>query len=162
MIEDFPKFEKLPSHPHKQNEDKEIFYPQWNCFCCQDSGFVQLRLVQIIIPDYNYQQDKNVACQNPSCKKFHEKWGNIHLENFDTRFLPAICQKLDLWSRKDWRNTVKRQIDFHGLAKKMAMPGTTDRTENDNREVQHRKQEIQAISHNQWMRQTEAYLESEV
>ncbi|MDK2411895.1 hypothetical protein QHH11_24575 [Aphanizomenon sp. PH219] len=149
MINDLPQFDRLPLNPQLE-EEKEIFYPHWNCFCCQDSGFIQHHLVRKIIPDYNYNRDKNVACQNPSCKSFHEKWGNIHLENFDTRFLPAICQKLDLFSRENWRNTVKIQIDTRSLSQKMSIR-KVNRTENENKEVQERKREIEAIPHEQCM-----------
>lgn len=157
MIDDLPKFERLLLNP-QLDEEKEIFYPKWKCFCCEDSGFVQNRLIRMIIPEYDYNQDKNVACQNPSCKKFNEMWGHINIENFDTRFLPTICQKLDLFSREDWHNSVQHQIDVRSLAKKMAISGTVDRTENNNREVQKRKKEIESISHEQWMAIRKEYL----
>ena len=157
MINDLPQFDRLPLIPQLEEAEKEIFHPHWNCFCCQDSGFIQPHLVKKIIPDYNYNQDKNVACQNPSCKSFHEKWGNINLENFDTRFLPAICQKLDLLNRETWRNTVQVQIDTRCLSQKMSIR-KVDRTESENKEVQERKREIEAISHEQWMSIREKYL----
>ena len=62
MINDLPQFDRLPLIPQLEEAEKEIFHPHWNCFCCQDSGFIQPHLVKKIIPDYNYNQDKNVAC----------------------------------------------------------------------------------------------------
>ncbi len=157
MIGDLPKFERLPLNPQSE-EEKEIFYPKWNCFCCQDKGFVQAHLAKLIIIDYDYNQDRNIACQNPSCGKFKEIWDQIDIANFDTRFLPAICQKLDFFSREDWRKTVQRQVDIRSLAKTMAMPGVPDRTDNENREIQERKKEVENFD---WEAASTAYLGSE-
>lgn len=157
MIDDLPQFEPLPVIPPQPEEEKELFYPKWHCFCCQDSGLVRSMLVRLIMPNYDDNRDKWVACQNLTCNKFIERWSGVPLENFDTRFLPAICQKLDLKSREDWRNTVQRQVDIRALSKKMTMPGTKERTENDNREVQQRKAEIEAINHEQLMAMKDEY-----
>ena len=54
MINDLPQFDRLPLIPQLEEAEKEIFHPHWNCFCCQDSGFIQPHLVKKIIPDYNY------------------------------------------------------------------------------------------------------------
>jgi predicted transcriptional regulator of viral defense system len=71
----------------------------------------------------------------------------VPIENFDTRFIPSICKKLDLINRENWRNTVKEQVNIRQVAQKLKMPGSVDRTENDNYRIQQRKQEIEQISH---------------
>ncbi|AFW97233.1 hypothetical protein ANA_P10065 (plasmid) [Anabaena sp. 90] len=156
MINDLPEFERNPINP-EEPQDKEFFYPKWHCFCCQDSGLVSQNLVRLIIPNYDNNQDKWVLCQNIGCKA-SKHWENIPSKNFDTRFTPVICQKLDLKNRGNWHNTVQRQIDIRALTKTMAMPGVPDRTENDNREVQQRKQEAENFD---WAAASTAYLGSE-
>lgn len=158
MIDDLPQFEPLPVIEPLLEEEKELFYPKWRCFCCQDSGLVRPLLVKLVMPNYDDNRDKWVACQNLSCNQFNERWSGVPLHNFDTRFLPAICQKLDLKSREDWRKTVQRQVDIRALSLKLAMPGSQERTEQDNQEVQQRKAEVEAISHEQWMAMKKAYL----
>ncbi|BAZ33657.1 hypothetical protein NIES4074_61710 (plasmid) [Cylindrospermum sp. NIES-4074] len=158
-FDDLPQLEPLPLIP-EQEEDKELFYPSWQCFCCQDSGIVQQHLARLIMPKYSWNNDKWPACQN--CDAFNQRWGDAGLQNFDTRFNLKICQKLDLISRDDWQQTVQRQIDIRAIAsasetiaKKMTMPGSSDRTANDEREVQQRKQEAEAYD---WAAATTAYL----
>ncbi|WP_016948767.1 hypothetical protein [Anabaena sp. PCC 7108] len=157
MIDDLPQFEPIPLRPEEENKEGEIFYPQWRCFCCQDSGLVSCHLVQLIMPKYNPNRDKWVLCQTGYCNA-SKRWENVGVENFDTRFIPSICQKLDLINRENWRNTVQQQINIRQLAKKLKMPGSGDRTDNDNRNVQQRKQEIEAISHEEWMNISNEYL----
>ncbi len=159
MIDDLPQLEPLPVIEPQPEEETEVFYPRWHCFCCQDSGLVRTGLLRQVMPNYDDNRDKWVACQNLGCNKFNQRWSGVPLENFDTRFLPAICQKLDLKSREDWRNTVQHQVDIGALAMKLAMPGTKERTENDHREVQQRLVEVEAMSHEQRMVMKDAYLE---
>jgi len=158
MIDDLPQFEPLPIIEPQPEEERELFYPKWHCFCCQDSGLVRTAWVRKVMPNYDDNRDKWVACQNLGCNKFNERWSGVPLENFDTRFLPAICQKLDLKSREDWRNTLTHQVDIRALSKSLAMHGLCDRTNNDNREVLSRKAEVEAISHEQWMAMSKRYL----
>ncbi len=42
--------------------------PDWNCFCCQDTGQIQAHLVRRIIPDYDHNRDRIPICQE--CNKF--------------------------------------------------------------------------------------------
>ncbi len=158
MIDDLPQFEPIPLRPQEEQQEEEIFYPRWRCFCCQDSGLVSQHLVQLIMPKYNPNRDKWVLCQEASCDAT-QRWKDVPIQNFDTRFIPNICKKLDLINRDNWRNTVKQQINIRQLAKKLKMPGSGERTDNDNCEVQQRKQEIEAISPEEWMKMSNQYLE---
>ncbi|MBO3458497.1 hypothetical protein G7B40_024940 [Aetokthonos hydrillicola Thurmond2011] len=156
-IDDLPNFEPLPLRKPK-TEEEELFYPKWHCFCCSDSGIVRSHLVHLVMPNYNPDHDKWVACQNWDCTKFNDRWGNIDISNFDTRFLPGICQKLDLKHRQDWQQTITIQIEIKKLASSLKMPGSSDRTENSEQEVQQRKAEIEAISPEQWESMRKDYL----
>jgi len=157
---DFEPLEPLPVRS-EQKQQKEIWQPRWRCFCCQDTGKIQPNLVRLVIPDYNYDRDRLPICQN--CNLGHN-W--FHLDQFrviDQRISSQICKKLDAIAREDWRQTQERQfINIKALAKKLAMPGSGDRTDNDNREVQLQKAEIEAITHEQWMAMSNAYSRGDV
>jgi hypothetical protein len=160
---DFPQFEPLTVRPEEE-KDKEIWQPSWNCFCCQDTGKVQAHLVRLIMPSYNYDRDRLPICQLCSCgdKLYHlTEFGVI-----DTRFEMMLCKKLDKVAREEWRNATQEQF---AIAKKRIELATDEfsqnhtltkknRTQNDEREVQQRKQEVEAISPNQWAAMRKAYL----
>ncbi|MCG6137625.1 MAG: hypothetical protein MET45_23820 [Nostoc sp. LLA-1] len=136
---------------------KEIWQPSWRCFCCEDRGIVRSRLAAMVIRGYNFDRDRLPICQAPGCKAGFN-W--LHLEgNIDMRLTAAVCQELDRISRLDWRQTTQQKfINLKAISQKMAMPGSGERTEQDNREVQQRKAEIETISHEQWMTMRSTYL----
>jgi hypothetical protein len=75
------------------------------------------------------------------------------------RFSQAICQQLDMHERTAWRLTVERKaIDIRSLASKKSMPkveyldGRNRRNANDEREIQQRKAEIEAIAPEDWLK----------
>lgn len=161
---EFPQFEPMPVRPEEEQEAQEIWQPSWNCFCCQDTGKVQPHLVRLVMPNYDYNRDRIPICQACSCgdKLYHlNEFGVI-----DTRFDLLLCKKLDALARDEWKKATKDQFEIskkrvglvthevalaHSLTKKK-------RSVNDEREVQQRKTELEAISHEQWMATQEAYL----
>jgi len=152
-----PQLPPEPMRPEEEKpEGKEVFYPSWQCFCCQDTGKVQPHLVRHVIPAYNYDRDRLPVCQNLGCKKGANFF---HLQGcIDMRLTAEICQELDRINREDWRQTQERRlIDIKSLSQKRAMPGSSERTENDNRKVQLQKAEIEAITHDQWIAMSDAY-----
>ncbi len=94
MLVNLPQLPREPVRPELEGAgaDKELWQPHWRCFCCQDTGIVQIRLVQLIIPDYDSVHDKWVACQNPRCEA-----GAAYRDdpNYDQRFTAGICAELD-------------------------------------------------------------------
>ncbi|GFE72260.1 hypothetical protein [Chroococcus sp. FPU101] len=154
---------KLPQLPREiiRREDepfyeKEIWQPSWNCFCCEDSGIVRTRLAKMVIQGFNPNCDRIPICQAPGCNA-GAKW--LHLDgNIDLRLTAAICQEFDRISREDWRQTTEHKfINLKALSEKLAMPGSVERTKNENREIQQRKAEIEAITHEQWLAQGQKY-----
>ena len=162
---DLPKLNRLLVSPNKESEDKEIFYPDWNCFCCQDTGMVQPHWTRLIITDFDWNKDKIPLCTN--CKTHHDLTHLLEYQILDTRFTSQVCGELDRIARQDWANTASskqqkllaKQIQQAALeiAKKQSLK-KADRTEKENREVQARKAEIEAISHEQWMLMRERYM----
>ncbi|MBD2254706.1 hypothetical protein [Nostoc parmelioides] len=157
---------KIPRAPVRAEDEpgyeKEIWQPSWQCFCCHDSGIVQPHLAQLVIDGYNYDQDKFPRCQNPGCKA-GSHWDNENVSNsVDYRLSPVICKKIDSIEREGWRQTTHQKCaNLKTLSQNLAMPGSQERTEQDNREVQQRKAEIEAISHEQWMAMRKGYLGEE-
>lgn len=156
---ELPRFDRMPVEPPQQLEDKEMFYPKWSCFCCQDYGVVHNDLVKRVIPGYQKYKDKLPICQRSGCNAFKKKFGaNVGIENLDTRFSPELCQKLDLIERQNWQDTVETQRINRKLKEaynKVKMSGCQDRTENQNQEVEQRKQEIENYD---WAGASKAYL----
>ncbi|MFB2832921.1 hypothetical protein [Floridanema evergladense] len=92
-----------------ENEDKEIWQPKWNCFCCHDSGIVNGNLVRLVIPDYKALSDKRPLCQNCEVSdRFHsDDLPEYIAASHDYRFTREICKYLDEFGRKDWSETLK-------------------------------------------------------
>ena len=163
MNDQLPKFERSPINSKKENEDKEIWQPSWNCFCCQDTGEIQAHLVRLIIPDYDHNRDRIPICQG--CNKF-DKHNLMEYGIFDTRFDLFLCKKLDGISRNDWKQTTQKQFEKYKKQLDIATAqiskshslASGDRTSNDDREVQQRKAEVEVISPEEWKAMNKEYL----
>ncbi|MHC5672993.1 hypothetical protein [Nostoc sp.] len=162
MTENLPTFERSPILPNEE-KDKEIWQPRWNCFCCQDTGQIQGHLVKLIISDYDPNRDRIPVCQG--CNKFDRH----NLRDYgvlDTRFDLFLCKKLDAISRADWKQVTEKQFEKYkkqldiatGAIAQSHSLAVTNRTSNDEREVQQRKAEVEAISPEQWGAMNKAYL----
>lgn len=158
MSDELPKLERSPILPNER-EDKEIWQPRWNCFCCQDTGQIQAHLVRLIISDYDPNRDRIPVCQG--CNKFDRH----NLRDYgvlDTRFDLFLCKKLDAISRADWKQVTEKQFEMfkqrvNQIAKTHSL-ASGDRSLNDEREVAQRKAEIEAISAQEWKAMSESYL----
>ena len=152
---------ELPQLPRvlmrKEDEpgyEKELWQPTWNCFCCHDFGVVQSHLAAMVIIGFNSKCDQLPRCQNYGCSAGERYDTNTLAGCIDYRFSPEICQKLDAAEREAWLKTLLTQRQHlkalfnelkeqqQKLAQKMKMPGTSERTEDDNREVARRHEEI--------------------
>lgn len=162
---ELPKLNRLLVSPNKESEDEEIFFPDWNCFCCQDTGKVQPHWTRLIIPDFDWNKDKIPLCTN--CNVHHNLIHLLDYEVLDTRFDFQICAELDRIAREDWSNTAKSKQQAIAAAKSKQLTielgkkksfAKRERTENDNREVQQRKAEIEAITHEEWMAMRNKYM----
>ncbi|MBD2682891.1 MULTISPECIES: hypothetical protein [Nostoc] len=159
MTENLPQFERLPINPKKEEEDKEIWQPNWNCFCCQDTGQIQAHLVRLIISDYDPNRDRIPVCQG--CNKF-DRHNLMDYGVLDTRFDLFLCKKLDRIAREDWKQVTQKQFEIvkqriNQISKSHSL-SSSDRTDNDNREVKQRKAEVEAITPDQWKAMRDDYL----
>ncbi|WP_229490646.1 hypothetical protein [Nostoc favosum] len=116
------------------------------------------------MPQYNSSLDRNPVCQAPGCNE-GANW--LHLKrNIDMRFTAAICQELDRINREHWRQATQQQFERYkkqldiatGAIAQSHSLAISNRTSNDDREVQQRKAEIEAISPEQWGAMNKAYL----
>lgn len=148
MKEDFPQFEAMPVRPEEIG-DKEIWQPSWKCFCCQDTGKVQNHLVKLVMPNYDYDRDRIPLCQ--LCGAGDKLYHLVEFGVIDTRFETMLCKKLDAIAREEWSKATQEQF---AIAKKRVGLITDEiaavhsltkrkRTENDEREIQIRKDNAQ-------------------
>lgn len=106
MNNDFPKLERLLLRPELEEQDREVWRPTWHCFCCEDTGYVRDVLIKLVIPDYNSDKDRNVACRN--CDRVF-LYAQAIIDSLDWRFTPDICARLDSIYRDNWMQTVEKQ-----------------------------------------------------
>ncbi|KOP24631.1 hypothetical protein AMR41_19790 [Hapalosiphon sp. MRB220] len=103
---------QLPPQPMRREDElgyeKEIWHPQWQCFCCWDTGKVQPHLARLVISGYDYDRDRLPVCQAPGCIAGSNY---LHLEDeIDMRLVSAICQELDRIERENWRQTTLNKV----------------------------------------------------
>ena len=93
---------------------KEIWQPDWHCFCCHDTGFVIDRLAAHVIEGYKGGQHKIARCRASKC--LAEIGETLEAsDSLDNRLTRDICDHLDHLERENWRQTLKQQ---HELRKK--------------------------------------------
>ena len=110
----WPRLERLLLRPELEEQQKEVWRPTWRCFCCQDTGYVSESLIRLIIPDYDSDKDRSVACQN--CDRV-AVYAQLVQDSLDWRFTPDTCAQLDRVYRDDWAQTLKQQHELRKKAK---------------------------------------------
>lgn len=63
----------MPAQPlTRPTDDKALYFPSWDCFCCQDSGIVPDYLVRMLDGYENYycETHKNVLCTCVSSTRY--------------------------------------------------------------------------------------------
>ncbi|MDJ0713892.1 MAG: hypothetical protein QNJ54_06700 [Prochloraceae cyanobacterium] len=106
-MSNLPRLPRLVMNIAKQSEEKEIWQPKWNCFCCHDYGYVQPNLVRLIIPNYDSDKDKMPLCQRCDAG---ERWSSPEIESsLDMRFDSEICTRLDEIERQNWKETTQQK-----------------------------------------------------
>ena len=109
-----PRLERLLLRPELEEQPKEVWRPTWRCFCCQDTGYVNDSLIRLVIPDYDSDFDRSVACQN--CERVYV-YAQLVQDSLDWRFTPDTCEKLDRVYRDDWARTLAYQHELRKQAK---------------------------------------------
>ena len=116
MNNDLPKLERLLLRPELEEQPKEVWRPTWHCFCCEDTGYVKDVLIKYVIPDYDSDKDRSVACQN--CDRVYI-YAPLIADSLDWRFTPDLCNRLDRICRDDWARTVEKQSELRQQALEM-------------------------------------------
>lgn len=115
-----PKIPKRLVRPEKAEiADKEIWFPDWGCFCCHDTGLIRPKLVKLATEDFDYMTDFHPVCN--ACVKGQKYSG---CEEYDHRFTRILCLELDRIERENWAVTVKekqRILQTTDLEQKMGM-----------------------------------------
>ena len=114
----------LPREPIRSPDlvDRELWQPGWRCYCCHDSGIVNTRLVQMVIPDYDPSTDKLPLCHAFECDR--SVWACTASRDvswaLDWRFTQDLCNELDRVEREIWQQTVKEKFDAFAQTQKLA------------------------------------------
>ena len=108
-----PRLERLLLRPELEEQPKEVWRPTWRCFCCEDTGYVRDSLIRLVIPDYDADKDRSVACQN--CAQV-AVYAQLVQDSLDWRFTPDTCEKLDRIHRDDWARTLAYQHELRKRA----------------------------------------------
>lgn len=150
-----PQFAPEPMRREDEQQEKEIWQPSWQCFCCEDRGLVIPSLAKLVIPAYDYNRDRLPICHAPKCEA-GAKWLSLDAQNLDMRFNANICRELEQINRKNWLNYVKYKADSinkrklresqEELAQKMNLRlGNAKRTEEENRAIKLKKAEMELL-----------------
>lgn len=108
--------EKLSRNPMRREDEpgyeKEIWQPDWKCFCCHDTGIIYDTLATLVINGYDSDHDKRPRCVNPGCKA-GSGWDSEALTGcIDYRISALTCQKLDAIERENWRHTIESRFEL--------------------------------------------------
>ena len=87
----------VPSIPKPEPIDKAFRMPTWDCYCCQDKGYVSPHLMRLVCPDYDSETHPPVQCQCHTSKPFPGI----------KALTPGQCKELDAIAREQWRDTAK-------------------------------------------------------
>ncbi|MDY6902579.1 MAG: hypothetical protein SWZ49_31590 [Cyanobacteriota bacterium] len=112
-------FKKLPPIPLRRecepDYQKQIWQPNWCCFCCHDTGFIPDRLAAHVIEGYRGDRHKIVRCRATRCiaeiGETLEASGSL-----DNRLTRDICDHLDFLERENWAQTLKKQSQLRRQA----------------------------------------------
>ena len=106
-MEELPQLEPLSLRPEcEPGYEKESWKPTWNCYCCQDTGFVLEHLGSKIIPGFSSEKHKTLLCNASNCNASRDKVSHTLIDegNFDTRLSSQVCDRLDQMERKSWED----------------------------------------------------------
>lgn len=141
------KLSPLPMRKEDEqgDEEKELWQPRWDCFCCADTGIVRPHLAALALDGYNPKRHKFPRCVSPGCKAGSEWDGEALRASIDYRISSLTCQKLDAIEREGWRGAIKQTLEaiqkkksIETLAKELSIR-KSDRTpdEQSNAQMRH-------------------------
>ena len=87
----------VPAIPKPEPPDKAFRMPVWNCYCCQDKGYVSSHLMRLVCPEYHTDTHPTVQCPCP----YSEPFPGAKLLTEKQRL------ELDAIAREQWRDTAK-------------------------------------------------------
>ncbi|NEO33218.1 MAG: hypothetical protein F6K36_22890 [Symploca sp. SIO3C6] len=106
---DLPQLPPMPMRPEDEpGYSKEMWQPQWRCFCCHDTGIVVSHLAAMVIKGYDANHSKLPLCQNSNCcaeAGVPEEYNHC----LDFRLNGEICAELDRIERQSWRDWAKER-----------------------------------------------------
>lgn len=89
--------------------EREIWQPDWQCFCCEDTGEA-IHAARMFIEGYDWHKHKLPVCQNPGCTAGARFGDSPALQaSLDWRLDGEMCAEVDRVQRELWRQEVRRQ-----------------------------------------------------
>ena len=133
-----PIFEKLPALKSRAtaDEEREIWKPHWNCFCCHDSGFIVRSELVIANPNPN---DPDPLCNRRGCGVA----SGYRSQGFDDRISAEVCQQIHEWEIQGWA-IYSHQKWLQAKDKIDSLCQGSNRSDNDEREIKICKENAQA------------------
>lgn len=139
------KLPREPMRPEKEpGAEVEIWQPDWNCFCCHDSGIVHHYLAALVIDGFDSNLDKLPRCHNPGCYAGGNFDGEVLASSVDYRLTADICQELDAIERENWRDYVQKKrlalkVDLSTIGKSLRQ---CQRTSTEERSARQKHQAV--------------------
>ena len=98
------QFPQIPRNPylHPQPTDDGFQIPNWNCFCCQDTGIVRAPIIRRHI-DRTY--DPNPGKDDPLIECACGQPPALARTYIKSIFSREHCRELDRLTRQDWVET---------------------------------------------------------
>ncbi len=95
-----PSLPRFPMCPEQEEPEREIWQPDWHCYCCQDTGRATSVLASLVIAGYDPNRDRIPVCQAPGCRA-GDKFMDSEFKGYvDMRLTATVCQQLDTTSRQ--------------------------------------------------------------
>ncbi|MGL5805823.1 MAG: hypothetical protein ACRC11_10335, partial [Xenococcaceae cyanobacterium] len=89
--------------------EPEIWQPDWNCFCCEDTGIAK-HGARMFMDGYIEGKHLFPVCQNPICEAGKLFGQTLSLRSsLDWRLEASMCQEADGVQRKVWRDWAKER-----------------------------------------------------
>ena len=113
---DFPQLDPIPMRREDEaGYEKEIWQPDWNCFCCQDTG-IAINAARLVIREWNLDSHKIPVCQKDGCEAGEKLANHINPQvraSLDWRLNVQICRQVDRQERESWQELAKKRQQGH-------------------------------------------------
>jgi hypothetical protein len=116
----------LRQEEQREELGQEIYFPEWRCFCCNDTGFIKPRdFFSGNILERILRRNVAIACTCPAGAEKGDGVARFDDIDFDT------CQRIHVLKKQQWSQTAQEKAEVAQQAKeamarlKMNMPAAS-------------------------------------